>query len=98
MTPSRARFDGRILVLPAWSMLNTDANVPHRRRILATCHLDGVDYFVCCNHKRKLFWVHAVGKGFAGDFSRASNAVATRDGAKANAWVESVNSKQVRIE
>ena len=98
MTPSRAKFDGRVLVLPKWSMLNTDAPVPHRRRCLASCHKDGIDYFVCCNHKRKLFWIHAVGDGFAGSRSRASNTVSTRDGAKANAWVESVSSGHVRIE
>lgn len=96
----KTKFNGPVLILPDWKFSQPDARVPHRRRIIAHYKVPGIrlEYFVCENHKRTLFWVKAVGPGIAGDFCRVSHTVSTTSKDLAALWVQAVTAGNVRIE
>ena len=98
MSRPKTRFNGDKLLLPDWNFGHIDSRVPHRRHTLAE-HRDGpIRYVVSANHKKTLFWVHAVGPGFAGDNSRRSHTVTTRSESLARLWIQAVQAGKVGIE
>lgn len=88
---------GRDLVLPRWRM-NQDAIVPHRSSELATWTRGNETFHVRCNKKRSLFWVYAVGPGFAGPNSKSSRVCSTRKHSLAAVWIDCVRTGFVRVE
>lgn len=90
-------FEGEQLILPDWKYSGRDARVPHRSRTLAFHRQGAAQYFVCANHKRTLFWVHAIAPGFSGDCSRASHTCTTRNEAIAAQWIAAVQQGRVKI-
>lgn len=94
----KPKFSGETLILPHWTFSGPAPRVPHRSRTLAQHKSERTEFFVCANHKRNLFWVHAIGPGFAGDRSRHSLTCVTRNAGLAELWIAAVNSGKVRIE
>lgn len=90
-------FDSGVLVLPKWRFSGKDARVPHRSHVLAECQIGREHFYVEANHRETLFWVHAVGPGFAGDRSRSSLTCATRNQDIAMSWLDAVRHARVRI-
>ena len=93
----KPHFDGETLVLPRWQFGRPQPRVPHRSYTLARSR-DGVrQYFVNTNHKKTLFWVNAIGPGFAGECSRHSMTCATRNKDLADKWIAAVGTGKVRV-
>lgn len=93
----KATFDGDVLVLPRWSFAAGNPRVPHRSSTLAFWKAGAISYFVSANRNETLFWVRAVGPGFAGDFSRYSHTVTTRKRELAELWIKSVTTGKVTV-
>jgi len=93
----KAHFNGDTLVLPAWHFSQRQPRVPHRSRGMAWSRVGRRQYFVSCNHKRTLFWVRAMGPGFAGECSRHSMTCTTRKKDLAEKWIAAVAAGKVRV-
>lgn len=94
---TRIAPDG-FLELPAFNFSDRAPNVPHRRWDLASHDLPGgCTAYVCANHKGVMHWVRVVGPGFAGDRSRRSATVVTRNAAEAERWIAAVRLGKVRV-
>ena len=100
MKITKPHFEGDMLVIPRWQFTQRDAKVPHRHYNMATYDSGKAAFYVNRNHRsfRGLFWIHAVGDGFAGKHSRVSLTCSTRNADLAEQWANAVNSGYVRID
>lgn len=86
-----------VLMLPHWTARDQYGIVPHRSRTIAFHKKGRREFHVCRNRKGTLFWVHALGPGFAGDVCRHSDTSITRSAKTAAIWAEMVHAGKVEV-